>query len=62
MTEQPPSPRAHLAPVLLIDAAGVLGAALMVWGAGMAWKPLGFMLAGAMLLGVAWLLGRRVAG
>jgi len=47
----------HLAGLLLRYAPGVLGAALVAWGAGMIWPPLGVIVAGAALL----LVDRRVS-
>ncbi len=43
---------------LLVDLAGLAGAALLSYGAWLAWHPAGFMLGGALLLAGAVLRAR----
>ena len=49
---------AAYAPAAPRDIAGVAGAALLCYGAWLAYKPLGFIIAGALLLAAAWRLSR----
>lgn len=49
----------QISPVLAVDAIGVVGCGLIVYGAGLVYQPAGFLVAGAMLLAGAWLIARR---
>jgi hypothetical protein len=57
-----PAPRTGLAAFLAeyaTDAAGVVGAALIVWGVALIYRPAGLIVAGAVLLAGAWLFARK---
>jgi hypothetical protein len=43
---------------LLRDAAGIVGAALIAYGAGLVYRPAGFIVAGVLLVGGAYLAAR----
>lgn len=49
---------ASVVPVLLRDFIGIAGIGLMSFGAWLHYRPLGFVVAGAALVGVAWLKAR----
>jgi hypothetical protein len=42
--------------VLLLDLVGVAGAVLLAYGAWLAYRPAGFLVAGVLLLAVSWRL------
>jgi hypothetical protein len=46
-------------PVLFRDGVGLLGVGLIAYGAWLIYEPSGFIVAGAMLVGAAWLMARR---
>jgi hypothetical protein len=45
-----------------VDVVAVVGAGILVYGLGMAWRPLGFIAAGAVLILGALALGTRRIG
>lgn len=49
---------ADAAPEILRDVAGLSGGGLLAFGAGEIYRPAGFIVAGALLLGAAWLSAR----
>lgn len=46
-------------PTLLLDAIGVLGAALVAYGARLVYLPAGYIAAGVLLLIGVWLIAKR---
>jgi hypothetical protein len=48
----------RLAPALACDAVGILGAALIAYGAWLVYEPAGFVVSGIELLAAAWLGAR----
>lgn len=46
-------------PVFMRDGIGLAGASLITYGAWRFYEPLGFIVAGGMLLCAAWLMARR---
>jgi hypothetical protein len=49
---------AAVLPGLMRDAAGLIGAGLVVWGCHLVYPPSAFLVAGGFLLAGAWQLGR----
>lgn len=54
-------PKGYKLADLVQDAAGIAGAALIVYGVSLIHRPAAFIVAGVFLLGGAWLAARRAA-
>ena len=59
MSETPKQSFASRISDLVLDGAALGGAGLITWGAHLIYDPAGFIIAGAFLLGGAWLAARK---